>query len=338
VLKGVGGGKSLILNGHSDVVSPNGQKWIHGPWSAKIENGKMYGRGVCDMKAGLTSIIMALECIQEAGLEPLGDVIIESVVGEETGGNGTLACIMKGYKADAGIVAEPTNMEIHVAQAGALWFKVTCWGKAAHGAFRQEGVSALEKAIKIHDALLGLEARRLKMVHHKLFEEKYEILPIAINIGILHAGKWFTAVPDEAVFEGRIGLLPGENYKEIEDVFEGVIKEVAVKDDWMKKHPPKVEWLGKWEPAEISIKHPIVDVLSSAYYELAYRKATISGTPGGTDMRLLTIYGETPSLLFGPGSISQCHTVDEFVDVEDLIAATKVIAYAITKWCGVKQF
>ena len=333
--KGVGGGRSLILNGHADVVAPNDQKWTYDPWSAKVVDGKVYGRGACDMKGGLTSIIMALKCIKDANVELLGDVIIESVIGEETGGNGTLACIMRGYKADAGIVAEPTGLEIHTMQSGALWFRISVIGRAAHGAFRKAGISALEKIVKIYETLLEFENKRMKELRHPLYEEKYGMLPVYVNIGVLRAGEWPSTVPDRAFLEGRVGLLPEEDCDVIKGQVEELIMKVSSEDSWLKENPPKIEWLGRWDPAKIDISHPLVSTVKEAYTTITGKEAVLGGTVGGTDMRLLTLYGDTPSILFGPGNIDLAHTADEYIDLEDVITATKVIACTIVDWCGV---
>ncbi|MEC9448167.1 MAG: M20/M25/M40 family metallo-hydrolase, partial [Candidatus Neomarinimicrobiota bacterium] len=137
---GKGNGKSLILNGHVDVV-PTGSEslWDNSPWSGKIKDGKLYGRGSCDMKAGLASGIFAIFVLQKLGFIPNSTIMVQSVVGEESGGCGTLANIVKGYHADAAMILEPTSLKICPIQSGALTFRLTIYGKATHAAMRWEG-------------------------------------------------------------------------------------------------------------------------------------------------------------------------------------------------------
>ena len=156
IWKGRSNSKSLILNGHVDVV-PTGPEnlWNDSPWSGKEIDGKIYGRGSCDMKAGLSSGLFAIAILKDLGFKPNGDIIFQSVVGEESGGCGTLTNIVKGYTADAAIILEPTSLKLSPIQSGALTFRLIVHGKATHASMRWDGVSAIEKYADIH--YLGLE-------------------------------------------------------------------------------------------------------------------------------------------------------------------------------------
>jgi len=333
IFKGTGGGRSIILNGHSDVVSPGDvRRWKFDPWSGHIEDGFLYGRGSVDMKGGLTAQIMALESIVEADLRLKGDIILQSVIDEEIEGNGTVACIVKGYTADAAIVAEPTNLQIHPAHTGTLHMKITVYGKPAHGGYTYEGISALEKAIELRNELLNFEKQRLISLRHPLFENEYPIPPCTMNF-LLKAGTSISIVPEEAILEARIGYLPNENPENIKEVLEKVVKVTAMKDSWMKSHLPKVEWLGCWGSAETNISHPIVKTLKRAYEKTTGKPAIMGGSPWFTDMHYLVHYSNIPSVLFGPGNQKEAHTVNERIAVKDVIQATKVIAVAISLWC-----
>jgi acetylornithine deacetylase len=157
-LKGVGGGRSLILNGHVDTMPPGDQKkWTYDPWEGQIEGGDMYGLGVCDMKAGVAAMILAVRFLQETGLELKGDVLVQSVVDEEGGGNGTLACVVEGYKADAAIVTEPTRLHVQPATRGVLLLQVDVEGQATHACLKWGGINAIEKGIKIVQGMIELE-------------------------------------------------------------------------------------------------------------------------------------------------------------------------------------
>jgi len=333
VLKGRGSGKSLILNGHIDVVPPGlTSAWKHGPWSGDVEGGKLFGRGASDMKGGFAALVMAVKCLAEEEIRLNGDVIIESVVDEERGGNGTLACILRGYKADAGIIGEPTNLEVHLAHAGSTWFRVKIDGRAAHGGLRYEGVSAIEKAVQIHEALLRLEAQRSRSIIHPLF--KVYSNPVPLNIGTIKAGVWPSTVPEECIMEGRIGYLPNEAIGSVRHQLEDCVKQAAKKDVWMRRHQPKVEWLGLWDASEITPEDKLAKLFKTAYKKVLKHGPRVSASPWGTDMRLLVKYAGIPTLLFGPGEMRQAHSVNECIRIQDVMKATKIIALTLIKWCG----
>ena len=205
-----GDGHSLILNGHVDVV-PVGDLtlWDDSPWSGAIRDGKLYGRGACDMKAGLCAGIFAVDVLQRLGYRPARDVLIEAVIGEESGGIGTLTTIVKGYTADAAILLEPTRLGICPVQSGALSFRLTVVGRSIHAAMKPYGVSAIEKFALLFSVINQLEAERHRAFKHPLYEDPNNIAPI--NVGTVRGGNWHSTVPDEVVAEGRMGVLPGES-------------------------------------------------------------------------------------------------------------------------------
>jgi acetylornithine deacetylase len=340
VLKGAGGGRSLILNGHMDVVSPYDESlWEHGPWSADIVDNRLYGRGSSDMKGGIAAMTMAVALIKKAGIQLKGDVIIESVIEEEAGGVGTLACVVRGYKADAALITEPTVVEeggipmVCPAQGGSMWFKVHVQGKSAHAGLRYEGVSAIEKSLKICNALWDLEKLRNEKLKHPLYQ-RYKI-PLPLNIGILNSGVWPSSVPEEATIQCRIGVAPGESIESVRTQVKTYIQKFAELDSWMVDHPPKVEFFGgTWLPTELPLSHPFVKTVKQAYTDVFNQEPELAGTPWGADMGLLTHHGNIPGLIFGPGDMRVIHFPNEFIEIDKLIAATKVIALAILDWCG----
>lgn len=208
VLPGTGGGRSLILNGHIDVVATGPHdEWPHGgPWGGAVVDGHLYGRGASDMKSGLASYIEAIASLNEAGVRLKGDVIVQSVIDEEQGGNGTLAAVLRGYRADGALIGEPTNMTLVTKNAGIRWVRITVSGKSAHGAYRHAGVNAIEKAMLLYQALMTYEAERVKDYSDPLFAH-YQT-PFPFSFGVFKAGNWPSVVPDEAVMEGRVGFLP----------------------------------------------------------------------------------------------------------------------------------
>ncbi|MDH4136929.1 MAG: ArgE/DapE family deacylase, partial [Anaerolineae bacterium] len=307
------GGRSLILNGHVDVV-PAGDEanWRYPPWQATVADDRVYGRGACDMKGGLACALYAAKAIRVAGVRLRGRLLIESVIGEEDGGVGTLAAVLRGYRADGAVVVEPTEMVVAPAQAGALSFRVTVPGLSAHGCVREEGISAIEKFIPIHQALLELERRRNQVAADPLYA-RYR-LPYALCIGRVEAGDWASSVADWLVFQGRYGVAPGEDLAEARRRFEEAVAQAAQADPWLRDHPPTVEWWGgQFAPASIPVDHPLAETVSAAFAEVTGAPARVEGMTYGADMRLLVNEGNTPTTLFGPGDVRRSHRPDEFV-------------------------
>jgi len=204
------GGRSLIFNGHVDVVPPGDESnWRYPPWQATLTEGRVYGRGALDMKGGLCCALFAAKAIFEAGVRLEGKLMIESVIGEEDGGVGTLAAVLRGYQADGAVVVEPTELKVAPAQAGALNFRLTVPGRSAHGCVREEGVSAIEKFMPIYRALLELEREQNTRAPDPLYA-RYQ-LPYPLCIGTVRAGTWASSVAESLTCEGRYGVAIGED-------------------------------------------------------------------------------------------------------------------------------
>lgn len=328
-------GRSLILNGHTDVV-PVGElgNWTLPPWEATLdrEKGLLYGRGTLDMKGGLACAIFAVKALIDAGIELTGKVSIQSVIGEEDGGLGTLAAIARGHRADAAIVVEPTDLKISPAQAGALNFRVILPGKAAHGAQRLEGVDPLEKFLSVYRAILTFEKVRNQGVTHPLFEG-YE-LPYPICVGTIRGGVWASTVAESLSFEGRLGVAIDEEVTAAKEAFEGLIAQVAASDAWLTAHPPQVEWWGaQFAPASIPEDHPIVQTVGDAYQIIQGDYPQVVGMPYGADMRLLVNEADIPTVLFGPGDVRTAHQPDESIALTELEAAVRILALTVLRFC-----
>ncbi|MFZ5917929.1 MAG: ArgE/DapE family deacylase [Chloroflexota bacterium] len=327
------GGKRLILNGHIDVV-PAGDEtnWQFPPWQATVADGRVYGRGACDMKGGLACALHAARAIHQAGVTLRGQLVIQSVVGEEDGGVGTLAAVRRGYRADGAVVVEPTELIVAPAQAGALSFRVTVAGLSAHGCVREEGISAIEKFMPLHQALIALERQRNHAAAHPLYA-RYD-LPYALCIGQIQGGDWPSSVADWLTFQGRYGVAPGEDVAQARRQFESTITQAALADPWLRHHQPKVEWWGgQFEPASIPTDHPLVQTVTTALAEISGEPGRVEGMTYGADMRLLVNEGGTPTVLFGPGDVRRAHRPDEFVSIDDLITATQTLALTAFRFC-----
>jgi acetylornithine deacetylase len=334
-LKGVGDGRSLILNAHIDTVEPGDpSNWTHGAFNAEISGGRLFGRGACDMKAGLVSNLFALAAIRQAGLTPRGDVIIESVISEEDGGAGTLAAILRGHCADAAVITEPTQLAVVPAQGGSLVFRLHIDGRSAHACVRDDGMSAIEKFGVIHQDLLRFEAERNAAIDHPLYSRIANKIPI--NIGKIAAGNWPSSVPESLVAEGRAGLIPGETIDGFKHEFLERIDKAAASDPWLKEHPPRVEWFsGQFAPAEVAADHPLVSALSSAHEEVTSKRPKLEGVTYGADMRHFVHSASIPCVMYGAGDVRVAHHSDEYIDLDDVQTATKTISLLIANWCGI---
>ena len=326
--------RSLILNGHVDVV-PTGDEalWSVPPFGGVVKDGRLYGRGALDMKCGLVTGVFAIAALQRLGFQPAQDVLIESVIGEESGGVGTLATIVEGYTAGGVIVLEPTRLKMCPVQSGALTFRLTVEGKAVHAAMRQYGVSAIEKFALLLAALSDLEAQRHATFSHPLYEGPRYIAPI--SIGTVRGGEWHSTVAERVVAEGRFGVLPGESNAAARTVLEGAVRAAAEADPWLCENPPRVEWFeGQFEAGETPADHPLLQTLAEAHAAIVGAKPDIQGVPYGSDLRLFTNHARLPAVLYGPGDVSLAHKADEWIDLAEIITATKIVAEFITRWVG----
>ncbi|WP_408006163.1 peptidase [Pseudalkalibacillus sp. A8] len=330
--KGTGGGKSIVLNGHIDVV-PAGDlnQWDYDPYSGHIENGKMYGRGVTDMKGGNLSLLLAIQCLKESGVKLKGDVLFHSVIEEESGGAGTLAAVLRGYTADAALVPEPTNMKIFPKQQGSMWFRLKVFGVSAHGGTRYEGVSAIEKAMPVIKTIQKLEKVRNDRVDDPLYAKTP--IPLPINIGKIQGGSWPSSVPDEILIEGRVGVGPQETLEDVKAEFEDAMRNIE--DEWFEKHPVQIEWFGaQWLPGSIDLEHELMGILQHRFKEVLGTEPEIEASPWGTDGGLLTQVGNTPSIVFGPGVTAYAHYPNEYIELKKVFQAAEIFALVIYDWCG----
>lgn len=332
--KGKGGGRSLLLNGHTDVIPVgNGEGWSDNPWSAKVKEGRIYGRGSCDMKSGVASHILAVEFLKIAGIKLKGDVLINIVIDEEVSGHGTLDTVIRGYKADAGISGETSGLAVQPACIGRIWFEIEIQGKAAGIQRRYQGVSGIELGYKITKAVEALEAKRVATVKHPLYPKAIDALPCMI--GAFHSGNFPSSFPATCLLKGSMATVPGEDHEGVKRSLVEHIAKTAAEDPWMKDHPPKVRFVGyDAQASEIPVKHPIVETVSKNYTEVTGRQPEISGRQGAADTRFLNLYGNTPTVIFGPGSTAVMHSDDEYVSIDDYLAAIKVMALSIYDWCG----
>src|SRR4051812_29093133 len=353
-LAGGGGGRSLILNGHVDVVpAGDSSAWPHDPWGGELEGGRLWGRGACDMKGGIASGVLALRVLESLGVRLAGDVLFQSVVDEETGGPGTRAALARGHVADAAIVLEPTAREIVTVEGGLEWVRVVVRGRTGHSAIRYrsvhaggrgEAVSAIEKAVKLLAAVADLE-------RHWAVHKVHPLMPrgiTTINPGVIAGGSGGGAegVPNGMIAYSNfadycsLGLslkyLPDERGDDVKAEFEEYIARVSAADPWLREHPPEIEWgIGgvSFPPSEVASDHPLVTALSGAFEAVA-GEPRLAGFEAVSDLAWLAEAG-IAAVLYGPGDFAQAHSSAEYVGVDELVEVTAVVALAICEWCGV---
>jgi len=333
--RGTGDGRSILLNAHTDTVDPgDSAAWRGDPLSGDLEGDLLYGRGSCDMKGGLVTHLVALEALSDLGLGLRGDVTVAATVGEENGGLGALSTVLRGYRADAALITEPTRLALVPAQGGSLVFRLKIPGRSAHAAVRDEGVSALEKFVPIFENLRELEQERNGVLNHPLYDGVFNKVPI--NIGVVRAGTWASTVPESLVAEGRVGLIPGEKVDPFKALVAERIATVSDRDPWLREHPPELEWFGgQFAPAEVEPDAPICEAVKEAHARVTGESPAVEGVPYGADMRLFIHFGGMPCVMYGAGDVNVAHAPDEHISITELLTATATIACLLAGWCGV---
>jgi len=331
---GGGGTPGLVLNGHVDVVPPGELAlWPDGdPFSARVSDGIMWGRGTCDMKGGVAAIIGAVAAIVASGITLRKPLAVHTVVGEEDGGVGAFATLKRGHVGEACLIAEPTAGRIIPANAGSLTFRLEIPGLATHGSTRSRGISAIEKFQLVHQALADLEAERNRDPHPLL-----EHLDLAnpLSVGTIHAGDWASTVPDRLIAEGRYGVRLGEPVTTAREVFEQAIADTCAKDDWLRDHPVKVTWPGGvFASGVLPEADPLLyDTLRAATDAGASAVPEVKGGPYGSDLRQYAAAG-VPTLQYGPGDVRYAHATDEHVVLAEVLHCTRAYALLAVRRCA----
>jgi acetylornithine deacetylase len=323
----------LILNGHVDVVPPGELGlWPDGdPFSARVEDGVMWGRGTCDMKGGVAAILGAVAAIVASGIELRKPLTVHTVIGEEDGGAGAFATLQRGHTGEACLIAEPTAGCVIPANAGSLTFRLEVPGLATHGSTRTRGVSAIEKFVVIQSALQALELERNRDPHPMLAHLE---LANPLSIGRIEAGDWASTVPDLLVAEGRYGVRLGESVAVARDAFEAAIGEACAKDDWLREHPVAVSWPGgEFASGLLTDGDPLLPDTLQAATDAGGETPEVKGAPYGSDLRLYAAAG-IPTLQYGPGDVRYAHATDEHVILAEVLHAARAYALLAVRRCG----
>jgi acetylornithine deacetylase len=330
---GTGDAPTLMFNGHVDVVPPGDlQQWATDPFEARLDGGRLFGRGSCDMKAGLVAALWAIEGIRRSGVQLHGDLLLAAVLGEEDGGLGTYSTLARGWTADACVISEPTGLDLVPANAGALTFRLVVPGKAAHASRRSEGVSSIEKFLPLFEALEHLEARRNRDPHP--MTARWDIA-YPLSIGTIHAGDWASSVPDVLIAEGRIGVAIDEPVEHARTELEHAVRAACDTDSWLRDHPATIEWWGgQFASGRLSDDSDLLDRVRRAHAAVGGNAQETWIAPFGSDLRLMTGIGGVPTLQYGPGDVALAHAADESVDLDEVATAARALAVLAVDVCG----
>jgi acetylornithine deacetylase len=353
VLRGDGGGRSLIYNGHIDVVPPGPHEdWTGGDaWSGRHEAGRIWGRGASDMKAGVVAQAFAALALAECGVRLAGDLILEAVVGEETMEHtlGTTACVERGYRADGAVVAEPSAPPVPLGiipvTPGVTRFIVTVKGRRTHPALRSDtiwpggggadvGVNAIDKAFLLYEAMRRLEYNWALTKRSPLFRPGQFGVQPGVFVGSPRGQFDPFFIPDHAWIDYIVLYPPGETIDVVRAEIESIIDAVANADPWLRVHRPEVEWKHHWPPSAVDPEHELVHALARAHSLATGRVAEVHAWTAVHDGTFLNAAG-IPTISYGPGDVALAHAPDESVAVDELVAAVKTYAVLAASWCGV---
>jgi acetylornithine deacetylase/succinyl-diaminopimelate desuccinylase family protein len=351
---GRGGGRSMAINGHVDVVPVgDASAWTHDPWGGEVADGKLWGRGATDMKGGVAAGIVAVEALRRAGVALAGDLWVHVVSDEEVVGWGTRRLIERLPRVDAVIDAEPTDLKIMPVEGGLIHFRMEFGGRESHAGNRymsvhagglgdRAGINAIEKAIKVIVALQELERQWGNLRGHPMLPPGFNtLLPGVISGGPGggHDGQINLVsnpgtAPNYCSVEYNVWYLPQESFEEIRDEIESYVADVCRTDPWLREHPPVFTWKLRnvfFPPVDTSPDHPFIQALAGSLESLGLPKRVEAFTAASE----LAWYAERgiPGSIFGPGRIAQAHSPNEYVEVEQLVAACKAIALTAAAWC-----
>ena len=328
---------ALVLQGHLDVVPPGDPNaWgLTDPFSAELHEGRLYGRGACDMKAGFAANLAVVDTLRAAGVRLERPLAVHAVIGEEDGGLGAFATMRRGHRGEAAVITEPTGNRLVVANAGALTFRIEVPGRSAHGSLRREGQSAFEAFLPVHTALLELEADRNREPD-PLFGDRE--LPYSLSIGHVQTGDWASSVPDRLVAEGRYGVMLGEDPSSARTAFEDAVTEASLKDPWLRENRPVVTWPGgQFASGRLDLKHPLIGEVSTAAVDAGIVQPGVHAEVYGSDLRIYSGIGGIPTLHYGPGDPRCIHAPLENVEISEVVAVARALTLLALRRCGVAQ-
>lgn len=321
ILRGPGGGRSLMLNGHMDTVGVDGMTIE--PFEPSIENGRLHGRGACDMKGALAAMIGALKALVDSGMRLRGDIIFTAVVDEEYKSIGTKKLVEE-YVADAAIVGEPTEMRVATAHKGFVWIEIETKGRAAHGSVPEKGVDAIAHTAKVVSRLENLQEGLRARVHPLLGSPR-------IHMSAIEGGSNWSIIPEHCLLRVERRTLPGESASsvigEVEEILRGVRQEVVDFNATARS-------VYDMPPLETSSDEVIVQMLQKALAEVRGTETPPIGVPYWTDGALLSKLASIPTCIYGPGDIGVAHSADEYISLEDVINSAEAYRGISEEFCS----
>lgn len=328
-LKGKGGGRTLLLTGHMDTVPPYDMQDACKP---RIENGKIMGRGVVDMKGALACMAVAMKAIKKSGIELNGDVIFAGVIDEEHKSEGTIALLESGLKVDAAIVGEASEGAIGVGHKGLEWFEFNIKGKAVHGGRQKEGINAIAKAMKL---IQKFEEELIPKIENRVHPI---IGSSTMNYGFIKGGFQPSLVAGECMLQIDRRWIPGERYEDIIKEYQDIIDSLHAEDPEFKADFKVMDVSVMrdgyvHESMEIDLDHPIVE-LAARHTESVGRKARKDVYTSWSDAGLLNYYRKIPTIVYGPGSMETAHTSNEFLEISELLPFTLIYAGTAVDFCS----
>ncbi len=339
-LPGTSGGRTLLFNGHIDVVDVAPlDGWTHPPLAGELADGRVHGRGACDMKGGVACLVFAAEALADAGVELAGELIVNTVSDEESTGAGGLVSA-RTLRADAAIVAEPTGLDVWIACRGSLLATITIRGRAGHAGLAPRhpdhggAVNAIEKLAIVLEAIRRLR-EEWALRHGHPFLSAPDCVPTVVQ-----GGEWLVSYPSSCRLECHLEYLPGQADADgwggkVEREFVEWITRAAAADPWLRAHPPQVKWgLGGVPPAEVSANEPIVRSALAATRAIGRRRARIGGMDNWHDGATLAVEAGIPAVCLGPGDLHLAHTTSESVPIEELVACAQALAVTALRFCG----
>ena len=338
--------RSLILNGHMDVAEVHADEpWITGPFEPFVRDGRLFGRGTADMKGGIACVLFAIKLLREAGRDLPGDLIVQSVIGEEVGEAGTLQCCERGYSGDLAVVVDTSDMHLQ-GQGGVItgWITVKSEkthhdgerSRMIHAGGGVHGASAIEKMMKVIAGLQDLER------HWAVTKSCAGMRPgvNTINPAVIEGGRHAAFIADECRLWVTVHFLPNETHEAIIAEIESHLNAVAAADPWLRENPLRFEWggtsmivdRGEIFPAlDLDRDHPGIRLLAESHERTLSAPATFGMSPSVCDGGWFGHAG-IPAVVYGPGTLAQAHSVNESVEIAQLVDFTKVMVRFIDDW------
>ncbi len=329
---GSGGGRSLAVSGHIDVVSPEPlTRWTRDPFGGDVVGDRLYGRGALDMKGGLVAGLLAVHAVRDVHGTLAGDVVFESVIEEECSGNGTLAARRRGPAVDGAIIPEVSWEDVQIANTGVVWFEVTSTGRPAYVGLAGASVNAIELGMDLVRALRALPDDFNAAPRHPLYAHVER--PYTLNVGVVSGGDWPSNVPLECRVGARLSFPPDWPVEQAQHAIRDAVQRFAAADPWLTLSPPQLRWHGfRAHGYVIEPNHPLVSLIASSYTAITGQPARFTPMFGTADARYFADDG-TPAVYLGPGG-GGMHAPDEWVDLASVHRVAQILARTIVNWSG----